>query len=64
MAAEQFDQLADQLGLVVAPGVEVAPAHLREDFLTGFWLIAVLLARSHPFLSQPGLPGSPVAPLR
>jgi hypothetical protein len=35
MVAEQFDQFADQLGLVGATRAEVAPAHLREDFLTG-----------------------------
>jgi hypothetical protein len=36
MVAEQFDQFGDPLGLVGAPGAEVAPAHLGEDFLTGF----------------------------
>ena len=35
MVAEQFDQLADQLALVVSTGTEIAPAHLQEDFLTG-----------------------------
>ena len=35
MGAEEYDQLADPLGLVGTPGTEVAPALLGEDLLMG-----------------------------
>jgi len=35
VVAEEFDQFAEPLELVVASGAEAALAHLEEDFLKG-----------------------------
>jgi hypothetical protein len=35
VVAEEFDQFAEPLELLMASGAQVAPEHLREDFLTG-----------------------------